>query len=354
MCPGRPPTTLTPRETREPLTTALKDRWIDIVTWIVAAAVVGLIAYLGYAYLSTRSAKEASSPAARSVVNLSSIVRAQPNSAAARVKLAEALLADGREAEALTQYQAAIKIEPNNVGAMTGMGVIAMQRREFKTAEGYWLKLIDLLGGAEMASKDQRLEISYYYLGTTYVEMKQYPDAVRYLKEALRIRKDASDTHYMLSAAYSGLKLTEQAEQELKITLAFDPNNAQANFDMGVLSAKAGQEATAAELFRRSVDHAPSDKLALPEAELAKLGDSATHLALAKKLAATDSARAVIEARIAFALDPKSIDAVRIVARGYEQIGMKTEATAAWRSLLQLSPKDPEAVKAVEGQPSGS
>ena len=345
---------LIPRETREPLTTVLKDRWIDIVTWIVGAAIVGLIGYLGYAYLSARSTKETSSPAARSVTNLSAIVRQQPNNAAARVKLAEALMANGSESDALTQYQAALKIEPDNVGAMTGLGVIAMQRREFKTAEGYWLKVIDLLGGAEMASKDQRLEIAYYYLGTDYVEMKQYPDAVRYLKEALRIRKDASDTHYMLSVAYRGLNLGDLAAKELGITLAFDPNNAQANYDMGLLKAKAGEEATAAELFRRSVDHAPADKLALPEAGLKTFGDTKTRLTAAKKLAVTDPAKAVIQARIAVALDPTSVDALRIVARGYQRLGLKTEATAEWRRVLELTPNDPEALRAVKGEPSGS
>jgi tetratricopeptide (TPR) repeat protein len=336
------------------LTTALKDRWIDVVTWVVTAVVVGLVAYLGYAYLSTQNRQENSSPAARSVANLSAIVREQPNSAPARVKLAQALAADGRVPEAVTQYQAALKIDPANIDALSGLGVVAMQRREFKTAEGYWLKVIDIQGTGEMATKDQRLEVAYYYLGTTYVEMKRYQDAVGYLKQALRIRKDASDTHYMLSVAYRGLKLDEQAQQELDITLAFDPNNAQANYDMGLLRAKAGEEATAAELFRRSIDNAPSDKLALPTAELKKFGDAATHLAQAKKLAATDPAKAVLEARIAAALDPKSVDALRIAAKAYDQLGKKTEATAVWQRILQLSPQDPEAVQATKGATSGS
>ena len=350
----RRPRGLDPKKERDLLTTAFKDRWIDIVMWVVVAAVVGLVGYLGYAYLSTQNRERTTSPAARSVANLSAIVRAQPNVAAARVKLAQALAADSRVAEAVTQYQAALKIDPGNVDALSGLGVIAMQRQQLKTAEGYWLKVIDLIGTAEMATKDQRLEVAYYYLGTTYVEMKRYQDAVGYLKEALRIRKDASDTHYMLSVAYRGLNLDDQAQQELDITLAFDPNNAQANYDMGVLRLKAGDRATAAELFRRSIDNAPSDKLALPTAELKKFGDAAAHLAEAKKLTATDAAKAVVEARIAAALDPKSIDAVRIVARAYEQLGKKPEATTAWQRVLQLSPKDPEAVKATKGVSSGS
>lgn len=336
------------------MTTPLKDRWIDIVTWIVGAAVVALVAYLGFAYFSSQSRQAATTPAARSVANLSAIVRAQPNSAPARVKLAQALAADSRVAEAVTQYQAALKIDPANVDALSGLGIIAMQRTELKTAEGYWLKVIDLLSGAEMATKDQRLEVAYYYLGTTYVEMKRYQDAVGYLKEALRIRKDASDTHYMLSVAYTGLNLSDQAQSELDITLAFDPNNAQANYDMGLIKAKAGEEATAAELFRKSVDHAPADKVALPQGELKKFGVSATHLTNANKLMATSPAKAVLEARIAAALDPTSVEAVRVIAHGYEQLGMKTEATAAWQRLLQLSPNDSEAVKATKGVSSGS
>lgn len=323
------------------------DRWIKVATWTVVAAIVAVGAFLGWSYYSDVRLESTQSPAARAVANLRNIVAKTPNNATARVNLAEAMIANGQQNEAIDQLEAALKLDKGSAAALTDLGLIAMERREWKKAEGYWTQLIQMLSESEMSSKDQRLADVYYYLGTTLVEQKRYEEAVANLKESIAIKRDSSPVHYMLSVAYQRLNLPEMQRQELDTVLAFDPKEAQANYDAGVLLLKAGKTAEAAELFRISVDNAPSG-VAAPQQELDKLGDAATHLATAKKLRADQPARALDEARIAAALDPSNAEAVRLVATLWETNKDPKRAQNAWERLLELVPGDKAATDAIK------
>jgi tetratricopeptide (TPR) repeat protein len=184
----------------------------------------------------------------------------------------------------------------------------------------------------------------------TYIDTKRFEEAVQSLKEALRIKSSASDTHYMLSVAYRELDYPDKQREELLITLAFDPNNAQANYDLALLYLGDKDLATAAELFRIAVDHAP-EGITLPQAELDKIaenGRAADRLSKAQALAAKNPAGALTEARIAAAIDAGSVPAVRLVAQLWERQGNSERALNAWTRLLELAPTDQEAVQAIK------
>jgi cytochrome c-type biogenesis protein CcmH/NrfG len=313
-------------------------RWLDIAIRAVFVVVVAVAAVLGWMVWSNSRVQAVSSPAGRAVENLQKIVRGSPGNPNARIKLAEALSYSGRTDEAVEQYQAALKLQPDYLPALAGLATVAMQRRDYKTAESYWLKVVGLLDTSATAAKDARLDQAYYGLGVTYVDTQRWEEAVRALKEALRIRSDASDTHYMLSVAYRELDYPDKQKEELLITLAFDPNNAQANYDLGLLALKSGDVPAAAELFRIAADRAP-EAVELPQIE---------RLAKAHSLEAKDVAGALVEARIAAALDPASVDAVRLVGQLSEKKGDKTRALNAFQRLLEMAPSDEEANQAIK------
>ena len=115
---------------------------------------------------------------------------------------------------------------------------------------------------------------------------------------------------------YRELGESQGYEEYLLYTLQFDPNMPEANYDYGMLLLAKKDLAGAAEHFRTSADAAPGiDK---PQIELDKLGNSEDRLAEAKRLKPTDPAKALVEARIAFALDPQSVDALALVGELYE------------------------------------
>jgi tetratricopeptide (TPR) repeat protein len=323
------------------------DRWIQGAIWTLVVAILVVAGYLGWNYYGDARLAATQSPAARAIANLENIVAKSPNEPMARIRLAEALAANGQEDDAIPQLEAALKIDKQNGTAMTDLGLIAMQRGEWKSAEQYWTQLVQILSGAEMASKDQRLADVYYYLGTTFVEEARYEDAVANLKASIAIKRDSSPVHYMLAVAYQRLGLTDMQRQELEIVVAFDPKQAQASYDLGMLTLKGGDTAGAAELFRIAADNAPST-VSTPQVELAKLGKASDHLAAAIRLRPTDPKAALVEARIAAALDPTSAETVKLVATLSETTKDPQRALNAWERYLELVPGDKTATDAIK------
>lgn len=330
--------------------TRVSDRTLGIAMRVLVVACVVVAAFIGYLMWSNTQSRATTSNANRAVENLRAAVVGSPGDPSLRVQLANALLYTGDESGAIEQYNAALEIDPEITQALSGLATIAMARGDHRKAESYWKKVISILGRSELASKDLRLDQAYYGLGVTYIELKRYEEAVVNLKEALRIKDTASDTHYMLSVAYARLGYTDKQRDELILTLAFEPTNAQANYDIGMLALQAGETATAAEAFRISADRAP-DSIDLPREELRKIekeADAGTRLTKAIRLKETDSATALTEARIAFALDPTSVEAVRLISELWEQKGENELALKAYKALAELEPDDALAAEAIK------
>jgi tetratricopeptide (TPR) repeat protein len=323
------------------------DRWMKVATWLLAFAVLLVAGYVAWSYYSDVRLRDTQSPAARAVTNLAAIVAKNPNLAMARVRLAEAMMANGQQSEAITQLQAALTIEKENVAALTDLGLIAMQRSEWAKSEQYWTNLITILGAEQMSAQDQRLADVYYYLGTTFVEEKRYEEAVANLKESIKIKRDSSPVHYMLSVAYQRLGLADMQKEELTIVLAFDPGQAQANYDMGLLLLNERDLAGAAELFRIAADAAPAG-ITDPQKQLELLGSAAGHLSTAVSFKTSDPKRALSEARIAAAIEPSNVSAVRLVAELWEVNKDKARAQNAWERVLELLPGDIQATDAIK------
>lgn len=327
------------------------ERWLDYAIRATAILVVVIAAYLGYSYFTATRTATTSSYAGRAIENLRKIVTANPGNPAARIRLAEALANANRDNEAIEQYEAALKIQSDAVPAMQGLATIADRRKDYGTAEAYWQKIIKLLDTQPSAGRDPRLDAAYYGLGVTYINLGRYEDAISALRESARIKMTASDTHYQLSVAYAKLGYVDKEREELAIALTLDPGYVEANYQMGLLNVKSSELATAAELFRIAVNRSPEETKPRAQAqldEIAAKGDAATRLAKAKSLSASDPQAALEEARIALALDPKSTDAVRLMAVLFEQTGNKARALNAYQRLAELSPQNAEAAEAIK------
>lgn len=331
---------------------SFRDRWLDWTLRIVGLLVIGALAFLAYTvWQGERQAKQ-SSLAARAIGNLEQLVRENPDNPDARVLLGDAYRDTARYADAVKQYDAALELKADHPAALAGLGLVAMQQKEWRTAEGYWRRTIEVLQKNQFASQDMRLERAYYYLGVTLIQVAEYEEAVAYLKEALRMRRADADTHYALAVAYRELGLTKNQRQSLESALSFVPSMPEANYDLGLLLLEEGDEAGAAELFRRAADNAPGR--AEPLLELEKLGPFEDRLDAAKSLAASDPEAALKEARVAIALEPKNLEAARLVARLLQQISTQEEAKAAWQRVLDLAPGDKEATDALAALGGGS
>jgi len=334
------------------LSLSLRDRWLDWTLRVVGLLVIGALAFLAYTVWQGERQQHQGSLAARAIDNLEQMVREDPENPELRILLGDGYRDTGQYADAVKQYDEALKIDNGHQGALMGLALVAMEQEEWRTAEGYLQRAIEVLQKNKFAAQDQRLERAYYYYGTVLIKLAEYEDAVAYLKEALRIRRDDADTHYALSVAYRELGSVGNQRKSLEAALAFVPAMPEANYDLGLLLLADGDEAGAAELFRRSADNAP-DRTE-PVLELEKLGPFEDRMAAAAELLQTDPAAALLEARVAISLEPTSVDAARIVARLLQQISTPEEAELAWQRVLELVPEDLEATEALKALGGGA
>ena len=327
-------------------------RPLDAVIAVVVVIVVVLGGYLGYSVWAQNSSLKNSSPSAREIAALTAKLRANPNDYDARMRLAQAFAVAGRDNEAIEQYNVILKVNKNYVPALSGVGFEYLKQKKWKQGEEYFRKVVSLTENDTKGVGSSPLETAYFYLGTALMEQHQYEEAAGFFKAALRLRRDASDSSYALAVCYRELGIMEGYEESLVYTLQFDPNMPEANYDYGMVLLSKNDTATAAEHFRTSANAAPDvDK---PQIELDKLGKFADRLAEAVKLKSSDPAKALVNARIASALDPNSVDSLVLVGELYEAQKQPEKAAETYRKVLVLDPGNAVATAGLKRVGNGS
>jgi len=322
-------------------------RRLDIAIKVAIGGLVLALAFLAYVIIATELQQRAATPAARAIANLEQIVRDDPNDLGARLNLADALLAAGSFRAASEQYQEVLSAQADDPRALAGLAFIAMEQGEWLTAEGYWRRIIEVLTDGRFDAVDQRLERAYRHLGATLMERQEYEEAIKYLREATRVRRDVADTYFLLGIAYREIDSPVLYRENIQFALRFDPLRPDANYEYGRILLADGDTAGAAERFRVAAENAPADRTE-PQEALAELGTAPARLQSASELASVDASAALSEARIAAAIDPESVEAARLVATLYERLDNREAALAGWQRVLVLVPGDPEALSGSE------
>lgn len=323
------------------------DTALTAVMWSLVTLVLAVGVLFAWTVYSDRQAERGATPATRALLDLEQLVRSDPQNANARVRYGEALGAAGLVDQAIEQLSAALELNPEHTGAMLDLGILAMQKKEYRTAEGYFQKVLDLSEGQEFEFINERRELALFYLGEIALTEKRYEDSIPFYKAALRIRRDASDTYLELALAYRGTGNDKAAKKQLDIALTFDPSLAQAQYEMGDILLAEGDEVKAAFHLGRAYQLAPENQQAAEA--VAKMGPVEKRMAAAEDaLEAGDKPTAVKEAKIAFSLDPVNFDAALLLGRILEADGQKTDAVNAYGDANTLRPNDPQVVEALD------
>lgn len=151
--------------------------------------------------------------------------------------------------KALTKYQEAIKLDPNNAGPFNGIAGAYTGLGDFVTAIKYYEKAIKLepndagpfngigsaylaLGNFERAIECFKKAIkldpngvsSWYFLGSAHLALKQYETALAVFKDALKIHKDNTFIINGLALSRYNLQKTAKPVNNLR------PANIKPNF----------------------------------------------------------------------------------------------------------------------------
>ncbi len=224
----------------------------------------------GDAYLARRQHQEA-------IIEYRNALKATPDAAGIRHKLAGAYRASGDPVKAYAEFSRAADLDPKNVDAQMQAGTLLLAAREFEPAR-------------------TRAEL------------------------ALAADPNHAPAHILLGNAMAGLNETASALRQVEQAIALDPSYAPAWTALGAVSFAGGKKAEAAAAFQRAVELAPRSvdaRLALANYQWA--------------IGTVEEAEATL--RAALALEPENVSAHRALALLLVTTRRAPEAETHFRAL---------------------
>jgi Flp pilus assembly protein TadD/mono/diheme cytochrome c family protein len=188
----------------------------------------------------------------------------QAHDASAHSGLAQALLKEGNQDAAQSEFAASLRINPQNVDALEGLGQLALSRGQPAPAAEYLEKAVQ-------RSPDD--PVVREQLALAYAQSQRYSHAIQQLQQARRLSPNDAQVHAMLSQVYSADGHLQEAIVEQQEALRLNASDADGWNNLGVLEARAGNSVTARDDFEHALRIAPDHGPA--KANLARLGSKA-------------------------------------------------------------------------------
>ena len=202
----------------------------------------------------------------------------------AHVALGDAYSSKGLLDMAIQQYQAALALKPEHMGAHLNLGAayaskgqLDMAVRQFETA----LKLksddarghFDLgnaylsLGQLDKAIEQYRTALdlqpdyveAHFNLGNAYLSLGQWDMAIEQYGTALHLKPDYVEVHSNLGAAYASKGQSDMAIQQFETVLKLTPDDSNAHFNLGLIYLNNGSQRMAQTEFELVLRNKPDD-----------------------------------------------------------------------------------------------
>jgi protein O-mannosyl-transferase len=177
---------------------------------------------------------------AAALAQFEAALRLNPDDADAYYNAANALLRLGRMDEAIGHFQAALQLRPGYFEAHTNLGEVYMRTGRYPEAVKQYEAAVLLEPG---------LAEAYYNLGNALSRAGRIPAAIRELEWALRLRPDYSAAQNNLGNLLTGTGNAAAALAHYQAAVAADPANVEARANLGTALWKAQRLPEAAEQF---------------------------------------------------------------------------------------------------------
>ncbi|MBK7973429.1 MAG: tetratricopeptide repeat protein [Deltaproteobacteria bacterium] len=303
------------------------------------------------------------------------------NTALARLNLGKALLQKGRHGQALVEFDAAVRENPELAEAHLGKGLIFARRAEFRAALecirqalaldrdlatawlvkahvhmelGAWDEALEAAkraveigeappkrAAAVETSEDEprppedKRDKAYLVQGTVLAHLGREREAVRAFEGALRQNPNLVQARLKLAHLLMSLGEEDRAVEQVTIAERLNPLNFQGRIAVGdIFRARARHEEAMRE-YKAACEMAP--RQALP---WLKLGELYVEMKLPSE--------AAFAFRTALKLDPKQAKALVELGRIFLDDGNVTEALEMLRAAVQIDARYPEASELLE------
>lgn len=228
---------------------------------------------------------------------LEAVKSAEPNNADL-LKLAQVHAFVGNQAAADSVYSALVEkdsLSSDGKFAMLEMAKTQYRLKDYAAATSTLQRRIALDGNSDEA---------YYYLGLSHKEMKQFPEAITALRQAVNLAPAKGDRHFWLAVTLTQADSLDLALEEFRATVAVD---------------SAGKNAAVA---------------------WQQLGF--------RKLLKKDWTGAIDDLEKSIALDPQNVQSLIWLAQAYQNSGSRAKAAEYYRKVLEIQPGEPNSTKGLK------
>ena len=180
------------------------------------------------------------------------LLQQHPDSAPTHILMGEAYDGLGKTPDAISEFQAAEKISPNEPNLHFGLGYLYWKSQQYDQARQQFERELAL---------DPNHAQSLAYLGDIAWKNNQPDDAIPFLQRAIKGNKDLRIAYLDLGAIYLQKKNYKEAQSALSQAVALDPNQPDAHYQLGRLyQAQGNSTAAEEELSKVRELHAKADE----------------------------------------------------------------------------------------------
>lgn len=247
---------------------------------------------LGSAYMQLKEYPKAES-CYRSAVNL------DPAYWDVRRNLAQAMQMQGKLQETVSLLRATVVLNPEDAESAVMLGLVLRELKEYPDAEKYLLK------GLEIQPDHAQARLA---LGYTYIQQGRYQTAMDAFQAAITYGNALPDVYFGLGQVYYALDRTDDEISSYEQVIALDPAMAAAYQNLGNAYLKQGNGAAAIQTYRKGLLNEPAN--------------TGLRYNLGAALAKSDLHKeAIVEFLEVIRLEPENASAYNGAAISYYQLG---------------------------------
>jgi len=195
-------------------------------------------------------------------------LRMNPEHADAHKNIALILAGEGKNAEAMAHFSEVLRIRPNDAESQRNLSNLIAGGEKSSNVKVYYNLGIYLDGQGRIAEAivqyNEALKLKPDYaevrnnLGVALGKQGRLDDAIAQLSEALRTKPDFVDAHNNLAIAFAMQGRTAEAIEHLNDLLILNPRQTSARYNLGLLLAKQGRVADAMNQFSEALKINPN------------------------------------------------------------------------------------------------
>jgi tetratricopeptide (TPR) repeat protein len=221
---------------------------------------------------------------AEAISHYQAALRLYPEYTLAYCRLGEALLDSGRTAEAVDQFQQALRIEPDRFEAHYRLGLVSVQSGHTAEAVDHFQRALRIAPPSVEAAE------THVRLGDVLIGLGRFAEAVEHCRTALEMQPNYAEAHFHLARALFNSHHAGEAIEHYQQAVRLKPDYAAAYNNLANAMLKAGRLDEAIQQYEQAVRVVPNYttahyNLGLCLAKVGRPSDALDHLEQSLRLA---------------------------------------------------------------------